>query len=86
MAIDALLRHVCILTTFNYGVGPVRRHLMDRPPACIERGVWLRDNVTILSRMTIGVDAMVIVVSAAIRNVPAGAVVGGMPARKLQNL
>lgn len=86
MVIDALVGHNCMLTTLNYGVESVRSHLIRSALACIERGVWLRDNVTLLSRMTIAVDAIVPVASVAMRNVPASVVIGGVPAKKLQNL
>lgn len=50
----------------------------------VERGAWLASNVTVLGPCTVGAGAVVAAGAVVTADVPAGAVVGGIPARPLR--
>jgi Acetyltransferase (isoleucine patch superfamily) len=65
-------------------VPPKRRPLFCKGPVVIEDNVWIGDKATILSNVTIGTGAIVAANSVVVNNVPAGTVVGGVPAKVLK--
>lgn len=54
-------------------------------PIFVEDGVWVGAGATILPGVTLGAGSVVAAGALVNRNVPAGAVVGGVPARTLSN-
>lgn len=59
---------------------------MRPAPIVIGRGVWIGANVTVLPGVTIGDDAVVAAAAVVTRDVPAGAVVVGAPARVVRSV
>src|SRR5699024_674039 len=78
---DALIGHNLVVATLNHPVDPSRRADLVPAPVTIGRNVWIGANVTILPGVTIGEDAVAAATSLVTRDVPAGMLVMGSPAR-----
>lgn len=78
---DCLIGHNAVIATLNHDVDPRHRADMHPAPVVIGRGVWLGANVTILPGVTIGDDAVIGAASVVTKDVPAGAIMVGSPAR-----
>ncbi|GAB7191911.1 sugar O-acetyltransferase [Kineococcus sp. NUM-3379] len=76
-----LVGHGTTLTTLNHGVDPERRGDIVPAPVVIGRKVWLSASVTVVPGVTIGDGAIVGAGAVVTRDVPANAVVAGVPAR-----
>lgn len=73
------------LITSGHPIDPARRRReITAAPIVIERGVWLCAGATVLHGVTVGADAVVAAGAVVTRDVPAGVVVGGVPARMLR--
>jgi acetyltransferase-like isoleucine patch superfamily enzyme len=64
----------------------LRRRQIVAAPIVIERGVWLCAGATVLHGTTVGEDSVVAAGAVVTRDVPAGVVVGGVPARVLRSV
>jgi acetyltransferase-like isoleucine patch superfamily enzyme len=72
------------LITSGHPIDPaLRRRQIVAAPITIERGVWLCAGATVLHGVTVGEDSVVAAGAVVTRDVPAGVVVGGVPARVL---
>ena len=78
---ETLIGHGSILTTLNHGVDPDRRADMIPAPVVIGRKVWLGAGVTIVPGVTIGDGAIVGAGAVVTKDVPANAIVAGVPAK-----
>ncbi|SBT37289.1 DapH/DapD/GlmU-related protein [Micromonospora auratinigra] len=76
-----LIGHGSTLTTLNHHADPHRRGDMIPAPIVLGRRVWLGAAVTVVPGVTIGDGAIVGAGSVVTRDVPANAVVAGVPAR-----
>ena len=73
------------LITSGHPIDPTfRRSQITAAPIAIKRGVWLCGGATVLHGVTVGEDSVVAAGSVVTRDVPAGVVVGGVPARVLR--
>lgn len=76
-----LIGHGSTLTTLNHGMPPDRRADMTPAPIVIGSRVWLGASVTVVPGVTIGDGAIVGAGAVVTRDVPAGAIVAGVPAK-----
>jgi len=76
-----LIGHGSTLTTLNHAVDPDRRADMIPAPVVIGRKVWLGAAVTVVPGVTIGDGAIVGAGAVVTRDVPANAIVAGVPAK-----
>lgn len=65
-------------------IPPNQRPLVSKGPIVIEDNVWIGDKATILGGVTIGRGAVVAANSVVTQDVPAAAVVAGVPARPIR--
>ncbi len=80
----SLIGHGSTLTTLNHGVDPERRGDMEPAPIVIGRKVWLGASVTVVPGVTIGDGAIVGAGAVVTKDVPANAIVAGVPARLIR--
>jgi acetyltransferase-like isoleucine patch superfamily enzyme len=75
------------LITSGHPVDPAfRRRQITAAPIVIERGVWICTGATVLHGVTVGEDSVVAAGAVVTSDVPAGVVVGGVPARVLRSV
>jgi acetyltransferase-like isoleucine patch superfamily enzyme len=79
----SLIGHNAVITTLNHDLLPSRRADMHPARVVIGLGVWLGANVTVLPGVTIGDGAVVGAGAVVTKDVPAGAVVVGVPAKQV---
>lgn len=80
----SLIGHGSTLTTLDHGVDPDRRADMIPSPVVIGRKVWLGASVTVVPGVTIGDGAIVGAGAVVTKDVPANAIVAGVPARLIR--
>ncbi|WP_277050622.1 DapH/DapD/GlmU-related protein [Ruania albidiflava] len=83
---DCLIGHNTVFATLNHDLDPARRTDLLPAPIVLGRNVWIGANVTILPGVRIGDDAVVAAASVITKDVPAGAVVLGSPARVVRDV
>ncbi|WP_269779156.1 DapH/DapD/GlmU-related protein [Propioniciclava soli] len=81
---DALIGHGCTLTTLNHPVDPARRADTLPAPIRIGRKAWLGASVTVVPGVTIGDGAIVGAGAVVTKDVPANAIVAGVPAKVIR--
>lgn len=79
-----LIGHGSTVVTLNHAVDPARRADMIPAPVVIGRKVWLGASVTVVPGVTIGDGAIVGAGAVVTKDVPADAVVAGVPARLIR--
>lgn len=79
-----LIGHGSTLTTLNHATDPDRRADMMPAPIVIGRKAWLGASVTVVPGVTIGDGAIVAAGAVVTRDVPANAIVGGVPAKLIR--
>lgn len=83
---DCLLGHNVVLATLNHDLDPARRGDLHPAPIHIGDRVWIGANATVLPGVSIGDDAVVGAASVVTKDVPAGTVVVGSPARVVREV
>ena len=78
---DALIGHNAVLATLNHNADPEKRANLIPAPIHIGNKVWLGANVTVLPGVTTGDGAIIAAGAVVTKDVPAGAVAAGVPAR-----
>ena len=81
-----LIGHNAVLATLNHGMSPDDRASLYPAPIVLGKKVWLGANVTVLPGVTIGDNAVVAAGAVVTKDVPAGAIVGGVPARFIKSI
>lgn len=79
-----LIGHRSTLTTLNHHVDPNRRGDMIPAPIVIGRQVWLGASVTVVPGVTIGDGAIIGAGAVVTKDVPANAIVAGVPAKLIR--
>jgi len=80
----SLVGHGSTLTTLNHALDPDRRADMLPAPIMIGRKAWLGAVVTVLPGITIGDGAIIGAGAVVTKDVPANAIVAGVPARVIR--
>lgn len=83
---DVLIGHNAVLATLNHGFAPEDRGDLHPAPIVIENRAWLGANVTVMPGVTIGENAIVAAGAVVTKDVTAGTVVGGVPAKVLRRV
>ena len=79
-----LIGHGSTIVTLDHALDPARRADMVPAPVVIGRKVWLGAAVTVLPGVTIGDGAVVGAGAVVTKDVPANAIVAGVPARLIR--
>ena len=79
-----LIGHGSTLTTLDHGIDPNRRADMIPARVVIGRKVWLGAGVTVVPGVTIGDGAIVGAGAVVTKDVPANAIVAGVPAKLIR--
>lgn len=77
----ALLGHHATVVTLNHDEDPLKRGDMHPAPVHIGKRVWIGANVTVLPGVTIGDGAIIGAGAVVTKDIPAGSVAMGVPAR-----
>ena len=78
--------HNVVFATLNHGLAPEERKSTYPAPIVLGRNVWVGSNATILQGVTIGDNAVSAAGAVVTKDVAAGTVVGGVPARFIKNI
>lgn len=82
----ALIGSNVVLATINHGQDPKERGDNYPSPIHIGKNVWIGSHATVLPGRTIGDNAIVAAGAVVTKDVPAGAVVGGVPAKIIKQI
>lgn len=82
----ALIGHHATIVTLNHGFDLTHRYDLHPAPVHIGKHVWLGANVTILPGVTIGDGAIIAAGAVVTKDVPAGMVAVGVPAKVVQKV
>lgn len=78
--------HGVVFATLNHVMRPDERRYTVPAPIVLGRNVWVGSHATILQGVTIGDNAVVAAGAVVTRDVPAGTVVAGVPARPIKTI
>ncbi|WP_018668547.1 sugar O-acetyltransferase [Bacteroides gallinarum] len=76
--------HNVVFATLNHGLAPEHRHTTYPAPIVLGKNVWVGSNSTILQGVTVGDNAVVAAGAVITKDVPANAIVGGVPAKVIK--
>ena len=80
----SLIGHNVVLATLNHEMDPEHRKDLHPAPIKIGRHVWIGANATVCPGVTIGDGAVVAAGAVVVKDVPAKAIVGGVPAKLIR--
>lgn len=83
---DVFIGPHCVLATEYHPENPAARHTLLTKPIVVRRNAWLGADVKVLAGVTIGENAIVAAGSVVTKDVPAGTVVAGSPARVIREI
>ena len=83
---NVLIGQQVVIATLNHDLNPAKRANMLPAPVKIGNGVWIGAHATILAGVTIGEGAVIAAGAVVTKDVPAFAVVGGVPARIIKTV
>ncbi len=83
---DVLIGSQTVLATINHGRLPQNRKENQPSPIHIGKGVWIGSHVTILPGVTVGDYAIIAAGAVVAQDVPAGVIVGGVPAKVIRKI
>lgn len=74
----------CVLATMNHGIDPADRATTYPAPIVVKKNAWLGASVVVCPGVTIGENAIVAAGAVVTEDVPANAIVGGVPAKLIK--
>lgn len=80
----ALIGPMVVLATLNHEQNPQHRRDLIPKPIHIGKNVWIGAHATVLQGVTIGDGAIVAAGAVVTKDVPAGVIVGGVPAKVIK--
>jgi len=83
---NCLIGHCVVMATLNHCLAPEDRASMTPAPIILGNNVWIGANATILQGVTIGDNAVVAAGAVVAKDIPAGTVVAGVPAKVVKEL
>ena len=83
---NVLIGQQVVIATLNHDLAPDKRANMIPAPVKIGNNVWIGAHATILAGVTIGDNAVVAAGAVVTKDVPANAVVAGVPAKKIKEI
>jgi acetyltransferase-like isoleucine patch superfamily enzyme len=83
---DVLIGPKVNLVTENHPLDPANRRALITKPIVVKRNAWIGAAATILPGVTIGENAVVAAGAVVSKDVPANAVVGGVPAKVIKSI
>jgi len=83
---NCLVGHNVVFATLNHGFAPEERQSMLPAPIVVGRNVWIGSNSTILQGVTIGDNSIIAAGSVVTKDVPANAIIAGVPARFIRSI
>lgn len=81
-----LIGHNVTLATLDHGFNPEDRGTTYPAPIIIEKNVWIGANVTIVSGVRIGENAIIAAGAVVTKDIPANVVAGGVPAKIIKRI
>lgn len=81
-----LIGHRVVIATINHGLRPAERGVHSIAPVTIGRDVWIGSGAILLPGVTIGDGATVAAGAVVTKDVEAGTVAGGVPAKILRRV
>jgi acetyltransferase-like isoleucine patch superfamily enzyme len=82
----ALIGHNTVIATLNHAMDPARRADLEPAPVVIGKDVWIGSSSTIVPGVTIGDGAVIGAGSVVTKDVPAGMVAVGSPAKVVREV
>lgn len=79
-----LIGHQVVIATLNHDKDPSKRGDMHPAPVRLGKNVWIGSHATVLPGVTVGDGAVVAAGAVVAKNVPAGVIVGGVPAKVIK--
>ena len=83
---DVLIGPKVNLITENHPIDPAQRKSLDLKSILIKRNAWIGAGATILPGVTVGEDAIVAAGAVVHKDVEAGTIVGGVPAKLMRKI
>lgn len=83
---DVLIGPKVNLITENHPIDPAQRKSLDLKSILIKRNAWIGAGATILPGVTVGEDAIVAAGAVVHKDVEAGTIVGGVPAKLIRRI
>jgi acetyltransferase-like isoleucine patch superfamily enzyme len=83
---DVLIGPKVNLITENHPIDPAQRKSLDLKSILIKRNAWIGAGATILPGVTVGEDAIVAAGAVVHKDVEAGTIVGGVPAKLIRKI
>ncbi len=81
-----LIGHSVVMATLNHDLSPERRQNLTHAPIRLGENVWIGAHATILAGVTIGDGAVIAAGAVVNKDVPAGEIWGGVPAKRISTI
>jgi acetyltransferase-like isoleucine patch superfamily enzyme len=73
-----------VLCTLNHGMAPEKRHITYPSPIVLGKNVWIGAQATVVPGITVGENAIIAAGAVVTKDVPANAIVAGVPAQVIR--